>query len=175
MSRFEAFFLHLSNVLVGGTGLVYAWMIYLAEPADPYAVVSHPWQPHLQHLHVLAAPLLVFAAGLIWRRHVVACWKQGIRQRHRSGVSLALTLVPMVVSGYLIQTAVEPGWRQAWVWIHLVTAALWVLGYLVHQTLPFWARLAGRPAPTAAALSREIPMTVEERREAMRAAWLRRS
>jgi hypothetical protein len=28
----------------------------LAEPADEWAVVNHPWQPHLQHLHVLAAP-----------------------------------------------------------------------------------------------------------------------
>lgn len=142
MSRFEALFLHLSNALVGGTGLVYAWMVYLVEPADPFAVANHPWQPHLQHLHVLAAPLLVFASGLIWRRHVVACWKQGIRQRHRSGVSLALTLVPMVVSGYLIQTAAAPGWRQVWVWVHLVSSGLWLLGYLVHQAVSL--RRAGK-------------------------------
>lgn len=139
MSRFERWTLHLSSLLVGGTGLVYAWMAYLARPADPYAVVNHPWQPHVQHLHVLAAPLLVFAAGLIWQRHVMQHWKKGVQGRRRSGLSLILTLVPMVASGYLIQTATGEGWRQAWVVVHLVASGLWLVGYLVHQASPAWA------------------------------------
>ena len=85
MSRFEAWMLHLSNLLVGGTGLVYAWMVFLAKPADPYAVVNHPLQPQMQHLHILLAPLLVFTAGLVWRRHVWSQWKRGIEDRRRSG------------------------------------------------------------------------------------------
>jgi hypothetical protein len=143
LSRGEAWFLHLSSLLVGGTGLVYAWMIYLVRPSDPYALVNHPWQPQVQHLHILVAPLLVFAAGLIWRRHVWAGWKKGGRDRLKSGVSLALTLVPMVISGYLIQTAVEESWRHAWVIVHLMASGLWLVGYLLHQLLPgvsAWAR-----------------------------------
>lgn len=146
MSRGEAWFLHLSVLLVGGTGLVYAWMVYLVRPSDPYALVNHPWQPQVQHLHILVAPFLVFASGLIWRRHVWGGWKKGGRDRLKSGVSLALTLVPMVISGYLIQTAVEEDWRHAWVIVHLVASGLWLAGYLLHQLLPLLIASARRPS-----------------------------
>ena len=63
MTRAEAWLQHLANVLVGGTGLVYGWMRYFAEPADEFSVVNHPWQPDLHSLHVITAPLLVFASG----------------------------------------------------------------------------------------------------------------
>lgn len=141
MSRLEAIFVHLANLLVVGTGLVYAWALYVALPSDPFAVVNHPWQPHFQHAHVLAAPLLVFAIGLIWKRHVAACWKLEVRERHRSGALLSWILVPMAASGYLLQTAVDERWRRAWLVVHLATSALWVVGYLAHQ---LGARLAAR-------------------------------
>jgi hypothetical protein len=121
---------------VGGTGLVYAWMVYLARPADPYAVVNHPSQPAVQHLHIVVAPLLVFAAGLIWRRHVWGSWRSGVVQRRRSGVSMALALAPMIVSGYLLQTAVESTWRTVWSVLHLATSGLWIAAYLLHQFFP---------------------------------------
>ncbi len=136
MTRLEAWLVHLATLLVGGTGLVYAWMRYVARPADPYAVVNHPLQPQVQHLHIVLAPLLVFAAGVIWRRHVWSGWRLGIRERHRSGLALALTLAPMVASGYLIQVAVAPGWRSAWIVVHCAASALWVAGYVLHQLLP---------------------------------------
>jgi len=133
MSRFEAWMLHVSTLLVGGTGVVYAWMIYLVKPSDPYSVVNHPLQPQTQHLHVLVAPLLVFATGLVWRRHVWSQWRRGIAQGRWSGLWQVFLLVPMIASGYLLQTAVDGGWRKIWVGIHLAASALWLLGYLVHQ------------------------------------------
>ena len=135
MSRFEAWLLHVSNLLVGGTGLVYAWMIYLVKPTDPYSVVNHPLQPQTQHLHILVAPLLVFAAGLVWRRHVWSQWKRGLAQGRWSGLALMAMLVPMIASGYLIQTAVDGGWRKVWIGVHLASSGLWLLGYLVHQAI----------------------------------------
>ncbi len=149
MTRVELWLLHAATALVGGTGLVYAWMLYVLKPADPDAVVHHPWQPHVQHLHVLAAPLLVFAAGLIWRRHVWGGWRSGQPARRRSGVALALTLLPMVASGYLLQTAVDDAWRKGWVAVHLAASALWLAGYLAHQLTPRGlppARVRRRPA-----------------------------
>lgn len=133
MSRYEVWLLHLSTALVGGTGLVYAVFRYLLEPVDPYSVVNHPWQPAVQHLHIIVAPLLVFTVGLIWRRHVLGHWRSEARQQHRSGISLILTLTPMVASGYLIQVTVNERWRTIWVVAHCATAGLWILGYLVHQ------------------------------------------
>lgn len=140
-SAVDTWLVHLSTLLVGGTGLIYAWMRYFATPSDPFAVVNHPWQPTLQHLHIWVAPLLVFAVGLIWREHVWKHWKNGVKVRRSSGVVLMLNLVPMVVSGYLIQTAVTPGWRQTWVAVHLVTSGIWILAHLLHLILP---RLATR-------------------------------
>ncbi len=132
MSRFEAWTLHVATLLVGGTGLVYAWMRYLATPADPFAVVNHPWQPALQHGHVWAAPVLVFGIGLIWREHIWKHFRRDVCVRRSTGVAMLLTLVPMVASGYLLQTAVEPSWRKLWVVIHLVASGLWILGYGGH-------------------------------------------
>lgn len=140
MSRFESWMMHLSNLLVGGTGLVYAWMLYFVRPEDPYAVINHPAQPHVQHLHILAAPLLVFAVGLVWQRHVWSHWSRGVRRGKRTGISMILTLVPMVVSGYLIQTAVDDNWRKIWVTVHLIASGLWIAVYLAHQVRPLLAR-----------------------------------
>lgn len=136
MSRFDTWLVHLSTLLVGGTGLVYAWMRYFARPADPFSVVNHPWQPAVQHLHIWFAPLLVFGVGLIWRNHVWKHWRSGVPARRRSGLVLLLNLVPMVVSGYLIQTAVTPFWRNLWVGIHLTASALWILSHLAHLIVP---------------------------------------
>jgi len=43
-----------------------------------------------------------------------------------------------VVSGYLVQTAVDGGWRRVWVAVHLAASALWLLGYLVHQGIGYF-------------------------------------
>lgn len=152
MSSFERWLLHLGTLLVGGTGLVYVWMLYFVRPEDPYAVVNHPWQPQTQHLHVLLAPLLVFGVGVIWRRHVWSYWKAKVPKGLVSGVTLGLTLAPMITSGYLIQTATDDTWRKVWVWVHLATSGVWLAGYLVHQAARVRASWQGstasEPAPT---------------------------
>lgn len=132
MTRFEAWSLHASNLLVGGTGLVYAWMVYFAESADEFAVVNHPWQPDVQHAHVVVAPLAIFAVGLVFQRHVWARIRSGYRPRRPTGLLLALSFAPMVLSGYLLQVAADPAWRTAWTWVHVATSVLWVLGYAAH-------------------------------------------
>jgi len=149
MSRLEAWCLHLATLVVSGTGLVYAWMRYFARPDDPFAVVGHAWQPATQHLHVVAAPLLVFALGLIWKAHAWAGLRLRVAARWASGVTLLATAGPMIASGYLLQTAAAPGWRKAWLATHLVTSALWLGGYLVHQVSSRWRPAAGGPGRTA--------------------------
>ncbi len=132
MKRWEAWTVHLATLLVGGTGVVYAILRYCVQPTDEFAVVNHPLQPTFQHFHVLLAPLLVFAAGLIWRHHVWAHWRAGVPRRRRSGLTLLANLAPMIASGYLIQTTVSPFWRKTWVILHLVTSALWLVAYGAH-------------------------------------------
>jgi len=135
MSRLEAWFLHAAHVLVGGTGLLYALVRYYLAPDDPFAAV-HPWQPPVQHAHVWTAPLLVFGLGLLWRGHAWYFLRLGAPERRGSGLALLLAAAPMVVSGYLLQTAVAPAWRTAWIAVHLAASALWLAGYLAHQLGP---------------------------------------
>lgn len=131
MTPREAWSVHWTTILVTVTGLLYAWYRYVAEPVDEFAI-QHPLQPHFQHAHVLAAPLLIFAIGLVWKEHI---WKHlvgGVPSRRRSGLLLLATLVPMIGSGYLLQTTVDPTWRAVWMWTHWISSVLWVLGWGGH-------------------------------------------
>jgi hypothetical protein len=132
MNRIDAWLLHVSNGLVMITGLVYAWMAYFAQSDDPYAVVGHPWQPHVQHAHVLVAPLLVLMLGHLWSRHMEPHLQRNTRNTRSSGLGMLLAAMPMVFSGYAIQTAVEPHWRTVWVVVHLAASLFWIGGYLIH-------------------------------------------
>ena len=135
MTRGQSWTLHLSTLLVGGTGLIYAWMLYLLEPVDELSILNHPWQALMQHAHIWFAPLMVFGIGMIWRSHVWQYLRSGKRSSRRSGLLLAGCAAPMAVSGYFLQTAVGEGWRTAWLGIHLGSSGLFLCGYLVHQVL----------------------------------------
>lgn len=146
MTRFEAWLLHLSNLLVGATGLLYAWLRYVAEPPDPFAV-AHPWLAPVQHAHVWTAPLLVFAVGAIWRSHALAGVRLGAPARRASGLALVAGFAPMAASGYLLQTAVDAGWRKAWLIVHLATSAAWLVATVAHRWARTTRRAGAEPAP----------------------------
>ena len=131
MSRTEIVLLHLANALVVATGVVYAVMLYLLEPAEEWAVVNHPWQPHVQHLHVLVAPALVFAVGLIWSAHVISKLRNG-RKGRMTGLGLLVGFAPMAVSGYAIQITIDEGWRAVWIVVHLVASGVWFAAFVLH-------------------------------------------
>lgn len=144
MSRTVAWFVHASAILAGGTGLVWAWMRYLCEPADEFALTNHPLEPETKALHVVFAPALLFAVGMLWRTHVWGRIRNGHRPRRATGVALAALFVPMAASGYLLQTAVDETWREVWVWVHVATGIAWALGYAVHQLASRGERRAPR-------------------------------
>ncbi|NOY25011.1 MAG: hypothetical protein GXP62_03975 [Oligoflexia bacterium] len=146
MTTAERCFHHLSNVLVGGTGLVYLVMVALLKPADPWAVVNSPWQPLVQHSHVLVAPLLVFSVGILWKTHALLRMRLQGGLRVGSGSLLVLMLLPMVLSGVALQTSEDADWRLAWAWVHGVSGCLWVVSYAVH-----WLRRRARARTVAVA------------------------
>jgi hypothetical protein len=133
MTRFERYFVWGSTAAVSVSGFGYAAVKYLVQPTDPFAVVNHPLQPVLLKLHVLTAPIFVFAVGLIAMRHIWPHFRAGIRRGRRSGLSAALVLVPMVASGYFIQTVTHIGWLQALVVVHLVTGTVFAAGAAAHR------------------------------------------
>lgn len=133
MTSLERWSLHLAALLTGATGLLYGWLRYYGQRAGEFGLEAHPLQATLQHLHALAAPLLVFALGMLVRGHVLPMWRSGRHGGRASGILLALILAPMVLSGYAVQVVTEPKWRLAFAWVHGVLSLLFLVGYGVHQ------------------------------------------
>ncbi len=131
---------HLANLTVSASGLVYAWMLYLLEPIDEFSILNHPWQDHMRNLHILFAPLLVFAGAMLWKHHVWARLQSGRKRKIRSGILLTVAIFPMIFSGYLLQIAVSEEWRQIWLVLHLSTSALWLVAAFFHF-IPIMMRL----------------------------------
>ena len=134
MPAFERLLQHGSTLLVGASGLVYAWMRYLLpEPEDAFTVARHPLQPTFLEIHILAAPLFVLAVGIILRSHILARLRNPRRRRsRRSGWAATLLLVPMIASGYLLQTSTSEGWRWGLLVAHLASGGLFLVTYLIH-------------------------------------------
>lgn len=143
MSPAEKWLLWLSSAAVAVSGGVYGWMKYVMRSDDPYAVVHHPLQPFFLKAHVLTAPVLVFAVGAVYTRHVVRQWRTGRPGGRASGVGTAAVLAPMIVSGYAIQTLTSESWLVRVAMVHLAASALYLGSFLAHQ-IGAARRAAGR-------------------------------
>ncbi|MEX0890722.1 MAG: hypothetical protein WEB88_01040 [Gemmatimonadota bacterium] len=139
MNAFQKWLLLGSSVATALTGIVYAWMKYLMTPTEPWAVINHPLEPWMLKAHIVVAPVMVFALGLIATGHIWAHFRSGLSVRRRTGITTMAVLVPMIFTGYLIQAVTHAGWLQAMVLGHLVTSALYVLGLGWH-----WLVAGGR-------------------------------
>lgn len=127
MTRVERALLWGSSAAVAVSGSGFAWTKYLVTSEDPFAVTNHPWQVSFLKAHVLSAPLFVFVVGLVFSRHVVRHWQSPNPGGRRSGLGIVALLLPLVASGYLIQTVTDGrllGWLVA---IHLATGILYVV------------------------------------------------
>ncbi len=135
MTRFERWSVWVTSLLTTVTGLVYLWMKYGLESGEPWSVVNHPLQPLILKLHIVTAPLLVFAIGLITLRHVWRHFQNRIRSGRRSGVVMALVIGPMILTGYLIQAVTHEGWLTALAWSHIGFGLVYAVLLIVHQVM----------------------------------------
>lgn len=144
MKPLERWSVWLATAAVALTGLVYAWMEYLLEPVESWAAINHPLQPLVLKLHILSAPVLVFALGMIAVRHVWRHLREAARAGRRSGWLMVLLAAPMIVTGYLLQAVTAEGWLFWLAVAHLAAGIGFAVGVLLHRVaLP---RAAGRPA-----------------------------
>ena len=143
----QKFLLTAATVLVALTGIVYAVFKYLGDSLatrwpslfsgadDPFSAVHHPLEPWSLDLHVLAAPVLVFAFGWIFKDHILAKLSAAGVPARRSGVLGVILFVPMVVSGYLLQVVTSEALHGPLVVLHLASGALFAGTYAVHLLL----------------------------------------
>lgn len=132
MSSFEKWLLRVTTAVTFVTGVAYMWMKYFLEPTEPWAAVNHPLEPWMLKAHIVAAPLLVFAVGLVSTHHIWKHFRAGVRAGRRSGLLALAVFAPMVLSGYLIQVVTSRPWLVALAWIHIVTGVAFVLGFVLH-------------------------------------------
>jgi len=145
MTAFQKYFTNLSTLIVGLSGIVYAWMKYMMTNDDPFTVVNHPLQPWMLNLHVLAAPLMVFAVGMLTRDHIIAKLKSnGHRHGRFTGLFAVSCLLPMIATGYLVQVFTDETARWISVIVHLATGGLYLVVFGAHVVLSW--RAAARKA-----------------------------
>ena len=135
MTPIEKWAVWVSSVLTGLTGLAYFWTKYLVQSSDPFSVLNHPLEPWFLKAHILVSPLLLLAVGSVAVRHVWKHYRLGVVLGRRSGVTTALTFLPMVATGYLIQAITHPGRLSAVTIAHLILSGLYLVGLVVHQAV----------------------------------------
>ena len=135
-------YLHTTVALMAMTGVAFAAMKYWMKSDDPFAVVNHPWQPHMLSAHVLVGPLAVFAFGWMFAGHV---WPALVNKapNRASGIASMLLIIPMVLTGYLLQVSTEEATRHALAVGHWISSGLFVVVYVAHL-IPRRGRADGR-------------------------------
>lgn len=143
MNRFEKWSVWLSTAATALTGVGLIWTKYFVTSEETWAVVNHPWEPWLLKAHILAAPALIFAVGLIASRHIWQHYRAGIRWGRKVGIATVLMAVPMVLTGYLIQVLTDRGWLGAMAIAHIVFSLIFTVTLVLHRVFVY-RRPAGR-------------------------------
>ncbi len=132
MKRGAAVLNHIACAFVGLSGIAYGVMKYFLTGSDPDSRVGHPWQQPMLKLHILAAPFLVFALGLIFSGHALARLKSGTDPGRASGSGLLALAAPMILTGALIQALTGDLARQWTGRIHAALGVVYVIAYAAH-------------------------------------------
>jgi hypothetical protein len=133
VSRFERWNLWITSAVTAVSGFGFLWTKYLLSSSDPWAVVNHPLEPWFLRVHVVAAPLFVFAVGLITTRHIWCHLRGRVPSGRWSGIAVLALLAPMVLSGYLVQVVTGTWWLRALAWLHIGLGTLFVAGLMIHR------------------------------------------
>jgi len=157
VNGFEKWALGLTTAATAVTGIGLFVTKYLMQTDDPWAVINHPLEPWFLKAHILVAPTLVFALGMIAAHHVWPYLKTGLRSGLRSGIVTSLVTVPMVLSGHLIQIITVPDWLKGIAIIHIATAFLFTTAFVGHRLRVRWRRRGERLQAVRAVPERARP------------------
>lgn len=146
MRRWEAWWNHAALAAVSLTGIAYGVFRYFVPNPDPDSRAGHPLQPVFLKAHLLAVPFALIGIGLLLHCHALSRMRRGERQGRRTGGLILWLMVPVSLSGVLIQVLVEPHAVRWTGWTHAALGALFVIGYALHPK-----RRSPTPVPQVAA------------------------
>lgn len=132
MKAWEARVIRWCFALASASGVAYGVMKYLLAGSDPDSRVGHPWQPAILAAHVLAAPVAVFAMGLLLRAHALPQLKRGEPEGRGTGLALTAIGIPLVFSGYLVQVFTGEALRKGSGWTHAALGVVFALAFVLH-------------------------------------------
>ena len=147
MKRWERWTFNLLAAIVAATGFAYFWMKYFVENADPFAVVNHPWEATMLHLHVLVSPLFLLVFGIILNSHILKKLGATKMPNRKSGLASLGLFAAMIASGYLLQVSTDAGWLRALVAVHAGSGTAFSATYVTHLVIS--ARLTRRRPATS--------------------------
>ena len=165
MKPFPKWLLMVSSLVTAVTGVAYFLLERFYVPTDEFAI-GHPLEPWLLKAHILAAPVLVFAIGLITFDHIWKHYRCLVPAGRRTGLGAMWVIVPMIVTGYLIQAVTSVAWLDALGWIHLAAGLVYFVSLIAHRrvfrgAIPTVVERARRRSP-----EREDRRTVRRRSSA---------
>ncbi len=146
MSRVQVIYLHVCVVLTALTGIIFAAMKYLMKPSGDFSVINHPLQPYMLAAHLVVAPFLLFGFGWLFGNHIWPKFRFGEPRKRASGLWSMAAIVPMTLSGYLLQISTADAMRSAMAAAHWLTSGLFVIAYAAH-----WISRAARAADRSGA------------------------
>ncbi len=153
MTWWKVGYVHLCVALTALTGTVFAVMKYAMKPADEFSVINHPLQPSMLAAHIIVAPFLVFALGWLFGNHI---WPRFLEGKRGSGTWSMAAIIPMALSGYLLQVASADATRTVMARLHWIASALFVIAYATH-IVTARARVTARSAAESGATTVPSP------------------
>lgn len=135
MKAWERWTFGMLALVVALTGVAYLGMKHLMPSDDPFAVVNHPWQPAMLHLHVLASPPFILVFGMILNSHILKKLRASQMPNRKSGLSALATFGLMVGSGYLLQIVTDEGSLRVLVAVHVASGAVFSMVYVAHLVI----------------------------------------
>ena len=135
MTRLERDVVVWSSAATTLTGIGYLWLKYFVEPPEPWSVVNHPLQPWLLKAHILVAPALVLGIGMIAVRHIWRHYRERGRFARKSGLLGALSVIPMIATGYLIQSVTAEPLLRIMALSHIALSVAYAVGLAAHYSI----------------------------------------
>lgn len=134
MLRLNYKFTHLAAYCTLLHGCIYGVYKYFFQIETEYGIRPHPQQEIWQTIHILLSPLLIFAFGLLWQNHIVKMYEKALMKR-KSGISLVITMLVMIFSGYLVQVVYQPDWQKYSAYLHIGISLVFGFAYIIHHFL----------------------------------------